>query len=225
MHRWVWDLHYAEPVSTQHEFPISAVRHDTPRLPLGPLALPGQYTVRLKIGEKTLTAPLIIRADPRVDTPMGDLHRQFDMQMKLASMLSDSSMAVMEARSVHEQLQKLTQADSSAAGSLKASDRKLTALLEGIEQSTVAGSPTLVKANETIFGLYGSNGSASAAPTVAQENAASEAANDFNAVMKSWNNFKASELPQINAALRKAGQPEIHPENKNRMEDSAPHEE
>src|SRR5262249_15679507 len=36
MHRWVWDLRYATPNSTQHEYPISAVPHKTPRNPRGP---------------------------------------------------------------------------------------------------------------------------------------------------------------------------------------------
>ena len=43
MHRWVWDLHYAAPTSLRHEYPISAVPRDTPRSPLGPNALPGEY--------------------------------------------------------------------------------------------------------------------------------------------------------------------------------------
>jgi len=29
MHRWVWDLHYPAPLSTRHEYPISAVLHAT----------------------------------------------------------------------------------------------------------------------------------------------------------------------------------------------------
>jgi hypothetical protein len=98
-------------------------------------------------------------------------------------------------------------------------------LLEGPEASQVAGSPTLAKVNDTIFGLYGSTGTASAAPTRAQENAVSAATKDFDAVMKYWADFKTGDLPGINAALRNAGQPEIHPENQNRAQDSAPHEE
>src|SRR4029077_6668836 len=47
MHRFVWDMHYAPPDSLSHEFPISAIVHDTPKYPLGAWALPGNYTVRL----------------------------------------------------------------------------------------------------------------------------------------------------------------------------------
>ncbi|MBV9622899.1 MAG: glycoside hydrolase, partial [Acidobacteria bacterium] len=47
MHRWIWDLRYPSPLASEHEYPIAAVPHNTPRYPLGPSALPGQYTVRL----------------------------------------------------------------------------------------------------------------------------------------------------------------------------------
>ena len=55
LHRWIWDLRYAAPASTAHEYPISAVPHDTPRYPLGPLVLPGQYTVRLTTNGHSLS--------------------------------------------------------------------------------------------------------------------------------------------------------------------------
>src|SRR5205085_671857 len=65
MHRWVWDLHYSAPQSTHRDYPIAAVPYDTPRVPTGPDALPGQYTVRLTASGQTYTAPLTIRMDPR----------------------------------------------------------------------------------------------------------------------------------------------------------------
>ncbi|MGB6555744.1 MAG: hypothetical protein WBE78_19780, partial [Candidatus Binataceae bacterium] len=49
MHRFVWDLRLPPPGTTQHEYPISAVPHDTPRYPVGPAILPGKYEVRLTV--------------------------------------------------------------------------------------------------------------------------------------------------------------------------------
>ena len=66
MHRWVWDLHYQTPNSLRHEYPIAAIPGDTPRLPLGPTALPGHYTVRLTANGKSQTA-----ARDREDGPAG----------------------------------------------------------------------------------------------------------------------------------------------------------
>ncbi|MDQ2763404.1 MAG: glycoside hydrolase, partial [Pseudomonadota bacterium] len=74
MHRQVWDLHYAAPVAIRYEYPISAVPHRTPRVPQGPLALPGTYTVKLIADGRSTTAPLVITMDPRVHTSASDLN-------------------------------------------------------------------------------------------------------------------------------------------------------
>src|SRR5205823_76908 len=58
MHRFVWDLHYPAPESVQHEYPISAIYHDTPRSPFGPTALPGSYRMRLTVDGKSFTQQL-----------------------------------------------------------------------------------------------------------------------------------------------------------------------
>jgi hypothetical protein len=87
MHRWVWDLRYETPKSIARGFPISAIPHDTPREPLGPRALPGQYTVRLTAGGKTETQPLTVKMDPRVTTPAADLKQMFELEQRLAAIM------------------------------------------------------------------------------------------------------------------------------------------
>src|SRR5271163_4546254 len=132
MHRWVWDLHYATPVSTRYDYPIAAIPGDTPRLPLGPSALPGQYTVRLTVGGHSFTEPLTVKMDPRVKTPREGLAQMFQLQARLAAMMTESSVALMEARPAHEKLQKLAgQASGPVAESISAFDKKLSALLGG----------------------------------------------------------------------------------------------
>ena len=58
MHRFVWDLRYTPPEAMRHDYPMTAIYHDTPRGPRGPIALPGQYTVKLTVDGKTFTQPL-----------------------------------------------------------------------------------------------------------------------------------------------------------------------
>ena len=68
MHRWLWDLHYPTPKTAEHDYPIAAVPHDTLVHPLGPRAVPGQYTVRLTVEGHSYAAPLEVKMDPRVAT-------------------------------------------------------------------------------------------------------------------------------------------------------------
>ncbi len=116
MHRWVWDLRYPPPNSTAHEYPIAAVPHDTPRHPVGPLVVPGKYSARLVAGGHTETAEFTVKMDPRVKASTADLQQQFDVETKLASAVNESSEAVTQARTTHEQIAKLLE---QASGSLK----------------------------------------------------------------------------------------------------------
>jgi photosystem II stability/assembly factor-like uncharacterized protein len=107
MHRFVWDLHYAPPRVASFSFPIAATPGNTPRVPAGPWAPPGGYTVRLTAGRETLTAPLLVRMDPRVEAPPSALQQQFDVSMRLVRAVNrmfDASPGSERARTLHAQL-------------------------------------------------------------------------------------------------------------------------
>jgi photosystem II stability/assembly factor-like uncharacterized protein len=59
MNRLVWDLRYDDPM----QIPGAFYQGVAPR---GPLVPPGQYKLRLKLGDQTRTAALVVTADPRV---------------------------------------------------------------------------------------------------------------------------------------------------------------
>jgi hypothetical protein len=211
MHRWVWDLHYATPVSTRYDYPIAAIPGDTPRLPLGPSALPGLYTVRLTVEGHSFTAPLTVKMDPRIKTPREGLAQMFQLQAKLAEMMTDSSQALLEARPAHEQLQKLAaQANGSVADAISAFDKKLSALLGGGGFfAPPSPKPTLGRVNGDASTLYAEVGRADATPTTAQLNATAETEKAFAEVSKQWKELKSVDLPALNKQLRGAGLPEI----------------
>jgi hypothetical protein len=217
MHRWVWDLHYPSPESLQHQYPISAVPHDTPRTPLGPLALPGEYTARLTVNGHTSTAPLTVKMDPRVNTPPAGFEQQFNLETRLASELTASTEAVRQARSVLDQLHKIgAQANGVLAESVKAFDQKLGAVLRGTTpaDSGAVAQPTLTRENGAVGTLYGSIGQADAAPTSAQLKAVEETERDLSAVMKRWEDLNRIDLPALNGQLKNANLPEISLESK-----------
>ena len=110
MHRWVWDLRYAAPLAVVRGYPISAVPHATPRQPEGPLAVPGNYRVRLTYDGQRLEAPLTLKPDPRVRATAEALARQLALATRLADLLTQSSRAVLTAQSMAAQLKSLAAA-------------------------------------------------------------------------------------------------------------------
>jgi hypothetical protein len=229
MHRWVWDLHYAAPGTARHDYPIAAVPHDTPRVPLGPTALPGQYTVRLTSNGRSVTAPLTVKMDPRVKVTPARLQQQFRLETRLAAMMTRTYEAITQANSVREQLQKISgQASGATADAIKAFDKKLTAVTGGGGGGFFAPpSPeaTLGRVNGAAGGLYGAVGNADAAPTATQVAAAASTERDLTAVLKRWDDFKKTDLAALNRQLQAANLPAIQAEQKPKPAKEEPEEE
>jgi photosystem II stability/assembly factor-like uncharacterized protein len=215
MHRWVWNLRYPTPVSTQQEYPIAAVPHDTPRYPLGPPALPGQYAVRLSANGRSYSVPLTVKMDPRVMITSAQLEQEFALESRLVSLVTRSSEAVTQARSVHEQLKKLSgQASAALLEQINALDRKVAAILDG-EQNPSSSEPpnrSLDVANKDTIALYKEMETADAAPTAAQVKATAELETDLGERMKHWDDVKAAELPALNRQLNSGKLPEVRPD-------------
>jgi len=105
LHRWIWDLHYPDPVTTTRGYPFRQVPHATPQEPQGPLALPGSYLVRLTVDGHRAEATLSLKPDPRVKEPEGALEAQFQLASSLAELLTNTSRALMASESAQAQLQ------------------------------------------------------------------------------------------------------------------------
>jgi hypothetical protein len=213
MHRWVWDLHYPPPTSIRHEYPIAAVPHDTPRFPLGPTAMPGQYTVRLTVNGKSYTAPVIVKMDPRVKTSTVSLAKKFQAETRLAAIVSQSSEAILQGSSIRAQTQKLTEHSNPAAkDALEALQKKLTTVLgaAGTSPAPPSDEVTLARVNSQASTLYAQVWPVDSEPTIAQMEALKIIDRDHADVMKRWNEFKTSELPALNRQLRGAGLSEIN---------------
>jgi hypothetical protein len=123
-------------------------------------------------------------------------------------MMTRSTRAVMEARSLLEQLEKLSGgASDSLSASIKELDKKTGAVLTGA--SAAAGEPTLTGVNGAVTALYTEADRADAAPTSAQEKAFSKFESDFSVVAKKWSALKTQDLAALNRQLTGAKQPEI----------------
>lgn len=78
MQRFLWDFHY-QPLSESPSYPIAAVKNNTVPDPTSPWAMPGTYTVRLKVNGQVQEQKMNLVMDPRVKTSLKDLQRQHDL--------------------------------------------------------------------------------------------------------------------------------------------------
>jgi len=220
MHRFVWNLHYAPPKALEYEFPISAIVHNTPLFPLGAWALPGSYTVKLTVDGKSYTQPLIVKMDPRIQTPLDDLRKQHEMQMGAVEGMNESYEALEQVKSVRTQMKELAgkvSANEKLAKDLAALDNQC-AELEGATQRSFFGVPpsgkqpeNLSTLNQHFSTILTVADSADAAPTTQATAAYQELEESGTALRRRWSALLERDLAGLNGELKKAGLSPIDP--------------
>ena len=221
MHRFVWNVHYAPPQALEYEFPISAIFHSTPLVPLGAWALPGSYTVKLMVDGKSYTQPLTLKMDPRVQTSLDDLRKQHEMEMAAVEGMDESYESLEQVKSVREQIKALSKkvaAKDKLAKELEGLDNRC-AELEGAKQHSFYGVPTsgkqpenLSTLNQHFAAILAIADSADAAPTTQAEAAYQDLEDSDTAVRRHWSAIRERDIPDINKNLSKAGLEPIDPE-------------
>ncbi len=159
LNRYEWDLRY--PGATYFKGMILWGARPTS----GPLAVPGQYQVRLTVGDQSFTQPFEIRLDPRLKgVTTADVQQQFTLAMKLRDQTSKANDAVIQIRTVKEKLAK--QPDSPANKKLK---EQLSIIEENLYQiRNQSGQDPLnfpIKLNNRLAALWRSVETGDATPT------------------------------------------------------------
>lgn len=124
VNRVVWDLR-EQPLAQPDEAEEGEDGRDIDNT--SPEVLPGSYTVRLRLGDRQLVAPLTVRLDPRLDIPRADLVAQHDAVQRLARMSFDAERAV---ERIDEQLEQLAERIAAASGDARAGLEQARAPLE-----------------------------------------------------------------------------------------------
>src|ERR1700726_2681779 len=100
MNRFAWDLRYNDPI----QIPGAFYSGDGPR---GPLALPGDYQVKLTAAGKSQTAPLRLVIDPRNKGSEPALQKQFALSTQVTDRISQLHQAINEIRDLKAQIKTL----------------------------------------------------------------------------------------------------------------------
>ena len=140
LNRFIWDLRY-EGASRVPDYYLFEYK-DGAR---GPFAVPGNYQVRLTVDGKSLTAPMELKSDPRLNVAQADLQKQFELAIQIRDQLSRVYDAVNQIQDVRSQVDGLKRRlpDTAkpvltAAGDL---DQKLLSVRDDLIQAKI-------KANE-----------------------------------------------------------------------------
>jgi hypothetical protein len=99
INRFVWDFRYEGAA----RIPRAEIDMGDPSI--GPMAIPGEYVVELRVGEQVLTRPLTIEPDPRVSISSADLQEQLRFSLSIRDAITRLSETVVAIRSVREQLE------------------------------------------------------------------------------------------------------------------------
>jgi len=218
MQRFVWDLHYAPPEGERPEFPIAAIYGDTARNPLGPWALPGNYTVKLTANGKTYTQPLAVKMDPRVKTSQAGLAQQHGIAMRAYEGLKQVHDALKQVRKLRSQLRDLRSRNpqSALADAINALDRKAGALegagggfRGGGGAGRASAEPSLNAVNGELLGLMGVVEGADVTPTTQAVAASEQVQRTLAGVLSRWSEIKDKDVKALNEQLAKAGLPAL----------------
>ena len=99
VNRFVWDLRHRGAA----RIPRAEIDMGDPSV--GPMAVPGEYVVELRVGERVLTRPLTIEPDPRVTISIADLEEQLRFSLSIRDAISRLSETVIAIRDLRDQLE------------------------------------------------------------------------------------------------------------------------
>ncbi|MGB2622088.1 MAG: hypothetical protein WBL56_06805 [Candidatus Acidiferrum sp.] len=214
LNRFVWDLRYEQPKK------VPGVIYDAGE-PIGPLALPGKYQVRLTVAGKSQTAAFEVKMDPRVQTSADDLRKQFDLMLKLRDRQDQMNKAVIAIRDLRAQLLALEKRLGVGAQSVSVVSqsvdlrKKISAIEEQLVQVNSKASedqanyPTMLNSK---FGLLQNLvDSADTAPTPAEDAVFAELDQRLEVQLTSWREVLAKDLPALNEAMHKDKIPAVAP--------------
>jgi hypothetical protein len=176
-----------------HDYPISAIYGDTPRIPLGPAVLPGTYTIRLSANGQRYTQSLTIRMDPRVQITDAGLRLQRDIGVRMSDAISRDFAALSEVRAQRVALRTTREGAKAKelAESLIALDSALARVENGAQAANAVG---LVTLNEQLAGILDTVEGADAEPTTQVVAAASALEKSLAAALTQWSDIKRTKL-------------------------------
>ena len=192
LHHALWNLHWTRPPVLSADYAIAtAYGRGVTLSPQGPLALPGVYTVTLRVDGRSETTRLTLTADPRAPIDGAALRASLDLSRIIAGNLAVARRGYGEMAVVHSQALALGSPADPAVGDLVKHSappddggfRPLAGVLATIEND-----------------LEGTD----LAPTQPQRDAVAATARHIADLSTAWAATRDGELATVNASLIRA---------------------
>ena len=223
-HRVSWDMRYPTPAALFFDQSMEAVPEHTPFIPQGPLALPGNYTVKLTVDGVSYTQPVLLKQDPRLDdspAAMDGMRRQLALSQQIMTVMSASKDAYEQGKGLDA---KLTAPPAHVASKVAKTLRKEIADLAGASKDAsigLSGGSYAVPAVKGATSFSRINGQASAllemvesssdqAPVPSLYRTYADLCRDFNATLAAWQSLQAK-VGQLNVDGERAGDGTLAP--------------
>jgi photosystem II stability/assembly factor-like uncharacterized protein len=209
MNRFVWNLRYDDPVQIPGAFYAGLP-------PRGPIAQPGQYTLKLTYAGQTQTAPLTLRADPRVKGSLEGLQQKFALSMEVYHDQDALHRAVNDIRAFKGEVAAALKdsAGNPPSAALAAEGNSLVQRASEIEavlmQVNIKGSEANLnypgRLNEQIYSFAGLLDDADTAPNTPEVETYAGLHAKLQAQLAHWASLKKTAVPSFCARVRDAGQ-------------------
>ncbi|MBV9405077.1 MAG: hypothetical protein JO211_07015, partial [Acidobacteriaceae bacterium] len=202
LNRLVWDLRYEGPphVENYYLYEYEEGSH-------GPLALPGQYQVRLTVDGRVLSVPLEVKLDPRLSISAEDLQKQFAMLMEIRDQLTRVYALSNEVIDVRKQIEDMKKrVDAANAKTVLVEAQALDERLGALQDKLIN---LKVRANEDSLryslGVDGSlallamdvGGAADAAPTAASAEQLQKLKTEVDGYANRWATILSNDVPKF----------------------------
>jgi photosystem II stability/assembly factor-like uncharacterized protein len=201
--RFVWDLRAPRPQAVGYDFSIAAVPGvDTPILPQGLLVLPGTYEVRLTVDGRTLTQPLTVAMDPRVQVKPADLAAQHGLYKEIAQAMDIAVSAQEKIEAVAGRLKSLDQ-ELAGRAALRETARRRAADIGRFQEET--SDESLNTAASVLTAQLTDIEACDCAPTAPQREVVATYRKQLDAALAKWQALASGPLSDLDRQVRAAG--------------------
>jgi len=212
LNRFVWNLRYEDSTKVPNAILWGGSNS-------GPIAVPGNYQVRLTVRGKSYTQPLEVKANPRLQIAQADLQKQFDLLLQIRDQVNKVDEAINQMNSVKKQIddldKRLPQDDHGKA--VRDAGRKLQQKIDPIQDALIqskakSGQDVLnypIRLNNELVALAGSISTADAAPTGQSYQVFDMLKQRSDDQVGRWDQVMKNDIAAINQLVRQQDVPAI----------------